>query len=319
MQCRPFRTFRKVFALGFVPPRFLNPVTRSVSSAMSFAVSNLSAVSSGSLWHDAFYRLVPVANPPALARALREWAQGLTGCLWVAPEGLNGVLAGSEPVLAHFQQRLSQDATWAPLFAGLQFKRSACRTAPFGRLKVMCCAELLPLTLPPAAQPSTSSGTASALSPAAWRGLLQQDDVVVLDNRNSFEFRLGRFRGAIDPQVKNFRDFPAYVSDRMPAWLAQGKRVAMYCTGGIRCDKTSAWLQGQGLVVHSLEGGILNYFAQVPGAHREWEGECFVFDNRIALNVQLQETDTTAEAVYTAPQDAWRLARAQRLGGMPSR
>ncbi|MES2887101.1 MAG: rhodanese-like domain-containing protein [Pseudomonadota bacterium] len=285
---------------------------------MSSAVSNTGAIPDEALWHDAFYRLGPVANPQALASHLRGWAEGLTGCLWVAPEGVNGVLAGSEPALAHFRQQLSQDTPWAPLFAGLNFKRSACRTPPFGRLKVMCCAELLPLSLPPSRNPLAGPGAGLALSPDAWRELLRQDDVVLLDNRNSFEFRLGRFRGAIDPQVENFRDFPAYVRERLPAWQAEGKRVAMYCTGGIRCDKTNAWLQNQGLEVFTLEGGILHYLAQTPDAHREWEGECFVFDNRIALDAQLQETGTTADAVYTAPQDAWRLARARRLGGKAS-
>lgn len=278
---------------------------------MSHPVSESSVSSCAPLWHDAFYRLTSVADPLALANALRSWAAELTGCLWVAPEGLNGALAGAAPDLARFQQRLSQDPTWGPVFAGLQFKRSACRTPPFGRLKVMSGASLLPLPLPLVTTALPAAG--ASLSPRAWRDLLQQDDVVVLDNRNSFEYRLGRFRGAIDPQVENFRDFPAYVQEHLPAWRAEGKRVAMYCTGGIRCDKTSAWLKAQGIAVHTLEGGILNYLSQLPDAEREWEGECFVFDNRIALDVRLQETDTTAPAVYTDPKDAWRLERALRL------
>lgn len=152
------------------------------------------------------------------------------------------------------------------------------------------------------------------MDPLAWRALLDRDDVVVLDNRNSFEYRLGRFRGAIDPGVRNFRDFPAYVEAHAAQWKAEGKRVAMYCTGGIRCDKTSGWMSGLGLDVLRLEGGILNYFAQVPDAERDWSGECFVFDNRIALDTHLQETETTLEQVYgDDPADAWRLARARRL------
>ena len=269
------------------------------------------------LWHDAFYRLVPIADPRDLAQALSHWAQGLLGCLWVAPEGVNGVLAGTERQLALFQSLLNQDPQWSPVLGGMAFKRSACRSAPFQRLKVMCHDSLLPLDLP---RPEGSGATlsapeASSLSPHAWRELIRQDDVLVLDNRNSFEFRLGRFKGAIDPQVKNFRDFPAYVNEHMPAWQAQGRRVAMYCTGGIRCDKTSAWLQSQGLTVYSLEGGILNYFAQMPDAEQDWEGECFVFDNRIALDTRLRETSTSAEQVFDAPEEAWRLARAKRHEG----
>jgi UPF0176 protein len=274
-------------------------------------------LSSDPLWHDAFYRLVPLAEPAALAGLLRVWAQGLTGCLWVAPEGLNGVLAGRAEALAAFQRQLLGDPRFGPLFDGLAFKRSACRTAPFGRLKVMCHDSLLPLALPavpgPVADDEGPVPPPSLLSPPAWRELIRQDDVVVLDNRNSFEHRLGRFKGALNPAVPNFRDFPAYVRENLPGWQAAGKRVAMYCTGGIRCDKTSAWLRDCGLTVYSLEGGILNYLAQMPDAQADWEGECFVFDNRIALDARLQETDTTAEAVYDAPEDAWRLARARRL------
>jgi UPF0176 protein len=153
-----------------------------------------------------------------------------------------------------------------------------------------------------------------ALTPSQWRDMLQQDDVVVLDNRNSFEFKLGRFKGAIDPGVQHFRDFPRYVEEHLPEWQAQGKRVAMYCTGGIRCEKTSAWLHQRGVEVMELEGGILNYFQQLPDADREWQGECFVFDNRVALDTHLKETGTTPEQVYqNEPDGQWRINRARRL------
>jgi UPF0176 protein len=144
--------------------------------------------------------------------------------------------------------------------------------------------------------------------------LIKDPDVVLLDNRNSFEFRLGHFAGAVDPGVANFRDFPAYVQAHAAQWQAQGQRVAMYCTGGIRCEKTSAWMQGMGLPVYQLDGGILNYFQQMPDAQQDWHGECFVFDNRVALDTRLNETATTLEDVYQAtPDGAWRLARARRL------
>jgi UPF0176 protein len=138
---------------------------------------------------------------------------------------------------------------------------------------------------------------------------------VLIDNRNSFEFRLGRFKGAVDPQVDNFRDFAAYVCEQAPAWLEAGRPVAMYCTGGIRCEKTSAWMQGLGLEVWQLEGGVLNYLQSLPDAEREWEGDCFVFDNRLALDRQLQPAAISVEQVYRAelPDEAWRLARARRL------
>ena len=146
--------------------------------------------------------------------------------------------------------------------------------------------------------------------------LITEDDVVLLDNRNSFEFRLGRFKNAIDPHVTNFRDFPKYIEAHASQWKAEGKRVAMYCTGGIRCEKTSAWMQDMDIPVIQLEGGILNYFAQMPDAEKDWEGECFVFDNRIALDTKLHETATTLDDVYGAePDGEWRIRRAKELDG----
>jgi UPF0176 protein len=161
---------------------------------------------------------------------------------------------------------------------------------------------------------------ATHLNPAAWRELLTDKDVVVLDNRNRFEWRLGHFQGAIDPGVDNFRDFAKLVRTQAPLWKSCGQRVAMYCTGGIRCEKTGVWMREElGLEVFQLDGGILNYLqhtaAQSDEADDPWRGECFVFDNRIALDAHLRETATTAEQVYdaTQPDEAWRLARARRL------
>jgi UPF0176 protein len=137
--------------------------------------------------------------------------------------------------------------------------------------------------------------------------------VVVLDNRNHFEYRLGHFIGAINPQVEHFRDFAQYVEQHAPEWKARGQKVAMYCTGGIRCEKTSGWMQSLGLDVAQLEGGVLQYFQSNPNAHTDWQGECFVFDNRVALDTGLKETATTDRDVYTESGEQWRLERAQRL------
>jgi UPF0176 protein len=199
---------------------------------------------------------------------------------------------------------------------GMPFKHSACTTPPFGRIKVSVKPEIVALGLPEAAEfPAPDEDDASHVSPAAWRELLQRKDVVVLDNRNHFEVRLGRFNGAVDPQVHNFRDFVAHVQTHAPAWRAAGRTVAMYCTGGIRCDKTAPWMRSLGLDVKQLDGGILNHFAQIADAERDWVGECYVFDRRVALDTRLQETATTAEQVYDPrhPDEAWRLQRARQL------
>jgi len=268
------------------------------------------------LVHTAFYRFTPLADPAAAAVTLRELAAELFGAITVASEGLNGAVAGSPAAVRAFEAALQRADVLGGAFAGMPFKHSACITPPYARLKVLVKPEIVALGLPGAAAlqlPDAEDD--SHLSPQQWRELLQRDDTVLLDNRNHFEFRLGHFKGAADPEVRHFRDFVAYVEAHAPAWRAAARPVAMYCTGGIRCDKTAPWLRSLGLQVMQLDGGILNYFQQLPDAGHDWEGECFVFDKRIALDPALQETATTAEQVFDEadPGEAWRLARARRL------
>ncbi|HTN66992.1 MAG TPA: rhodanese-like domain-containing protein [Burkholderiaceae bacterium] len=264
------------------------------------------------LFHIAFYKFAALPDPDAVAAHLRELTRDLTGSILVAQEGINGVLAGSAAALDVFEQALRNDAIFERRFADIVFKRSGCKTAPFHRIKVHVKKEIVALGV--AGETIAGKGAGMDVSPADWRRLIAADDVVLIDNRNSFEFRLGRFKGAVDPEVANFRDFPAYLAAQAPTWKAEGKRVAMYCTGGIRCEKTSAALTELGIDIYQLEGGILNYFQAMPDAEQDWEGECFVFDNRIALDTKLQETATTAEDVYAGAADGeWRLARARRL------
>jgi UPF0176 protein len=267
------------------------------------------------LLHTAFYKFTPLPHPEQVAALLRELVSqqrvdGLTGSILVATEGINGMLAGAPEAVNRIEEALLQDPAFAGAFAGMVFKRSACTTRPFGKMKVHVKKEIVPLGI----EGVDARRTGINVSPQDWRELIKEPDLVLLDNRNSFEYRLGHFEGAIDPQVANFRDFPAYVRAHAPEWKAQGKRVAMYCTGGVRCEKTSAWMLDMDLPVYQLEGGILNYFQQMPDAQQDWRGECFVFDNRVALDTRLQETARTLEDVYLAePDGAWRLARARRL------
>jgi UPF0176 protein len=307
-----------------------------------------------SLLHSAFYRFVHLPDPEAAARELRGLglALGLGGSVAVAAEGVNGTVAGPAVQVEELEQQLRTGAALQGTLRGLTFKRSTCSQPPFGRFKVSVKPEIVALGLPSDGQASPvelpDERDASHLSPAAWRRLLAEGRAVVLDNRNHFEFRLGHFRGAVDPGVHHFRDFVRYVEQHAPSWRAQGRPVAMYCTGGIRCDKTAPWMRSLGLEVFQLEGGILNYLQQAQGeagsegterdesADRRqpsfeskghardatpsdllaaWQGECFVFDRRIALDAQLRETGTTAEQVFDPahPDEAWRLQRARRL------
>ncbi|WP_431100787.1 rhodanese-related sulfurtransferase [Roseateles noduli] len=262
--------------------------------------------------HSSFYKFVRLDETGALAQRLRDvndaLGRAIGGNLLLAPEGITGAIGGLPQALDAYEAALRAE----PPFADLHFKRSFCATRPFTLLKVHEKPELVAFGLDGVTGLADTRDT--HVSPREWRELIRRDDVVVLDNRNHFEFELGHFDGAIDPGVRHFRDFPAYIDAHADAWQREGKTVAMYCTGGIRCEKLSGWMTARGLTVRQLDGGILNYFEQMPDADADWRGECFVFDKRIAIDTHRRETATTAEEVYgDDPAEAWRLARAKRL------
>jgi UPF0176 protein len=267
------------------------------------------------LTHSSFYKFVPLADPDAVVEVLRELVAPLTGSILVAEEGISGALAAPFGPLQVFEHAVQHDPRLHGAFTGMAFKHSACATKPFWKVRVHRKKEIVALGVDGVSGVTREQTDHTHVSPQQWRELIARDDVVVIDNRNHFEYRLGRFKNAIDPKVDNFRDFPSYLQAQAPQWKAEGKRVAMYCTGGIRCEKTSAWMQNDlGLEVFQLDGGIVSYFQALPDADRDWEGECFVFDNRVAIDTQLRETPTTATQVYSdAPDEAWRLVRAKRL------
>jgi UPF0176 protein len=260
------------------------------------------------LLHSSFYRFTPMPDPTGFAEWLRERGAALRlgGVVLVAEEGLSAAVAGEADAVLAFEAEVQA----RPGLAGLRVKHNACERRPFSRLKVSVKREIVAFGVP-GVSAAEGEGRSTHVNPQRWRELLADPDTVVLDNRNSFEFKLGRFRGAIDPGVAHFRDFPAYVEAHRDEW--QGKTVAMYCTGGIRCEKTAAWMQERGLKVAQLDGGILNFLESFPDAAADWQGDCYVFDKRIAIDPAGRETGIKAEAVFTDPADAWRLARAKRL------
>jgi UPF0176 protein len=233
------------------------------------------------LFHDAFYRFVRVTDPESFVTHLERTCleAGVLGSILIASEGINGMLCGSSEQLQRVRDHLEADSR----FAAMTYKRTVCTAQVFKRLKIKRRKEIVPLGLE-GVDATTHRGV--DISPEQWRNLLKREDVIVIDNRNSFEFQLGRFKGAINPGVDNFRDFAAYLESKLPEW--QGKQIAMYCTGGIRCEKTTAWLAQRGLEVWQLEGGILNYFQCIPNAELDYEGTCFVFDERRELDTQNQ-------------------------------
>ena len=225
------------------------------------------------IWHDAFYKFVRIEDPLKTIAWFEAACKnaGVLGNILVAHEGINGMLAGTEEQLQVFRDALAGDTQ----FEGMIYKRTPCSKMPFKRLKVRLKKEIVPLGLEDV---DATSKTGINLSPEAWREFIQRDDVVLIDNRNSFEYEIGHFKKAIDPGVQHFRKFAEYIEENLPHW--EGKDIAMYCTGGIRCEKTTAWLADKGLQVYQLEGGILNYFMQISDANKDYEGSCFVFDDR---------------------------------------
>ena len=270
--------------------------------------------------HIAFYRFVAIADPHRVVEQLKRAAQALLGTVLVASEGINGTLAGAPGDLDAFELSLTQGVEFAGLFTGMRFQRTMCARDPFAKLKIRVRPEIVDVGVPS----FDANGEGIDVSPAEWDALIEQEDVVLLDNRNHFEYTLGHFTGAIDPGVFNYRDFANYIEQNLPAWQKNGKRIAMYCTGGIRCEKTSQWLAAQGVQALQLQGGVLNYLRHKQSLKQSspqtsnsqaWQGDCFVFDNRMTLNSQLQEKAVDPAQVYTHERDAWRLNRARRLEG----
>jgi UPF0176 protein len=225
----------------------------------------------------AFYKFVAIANPAGLGETLRAAAReaGIRGTILVAPEGINATVAGPDAAIRGFLSTLRADAR----FAGLVAKESFADEPPFKRLKVRLKREIVTLRRPEA-DPSRRVGT--YVKPEHWNDLVNDPDVLLVDTRNAYEVGIGTFKGAIDPKTRAFSEFPDFVE----ANLDPGKhpRVAMFCTGGIRCEKASAYLLSRGFSeVYHLEGGILKYLETVPPEQSLWQGECFVFDERVAL------------------------------------
>ncbi|MEZ5114471.1 MAG: rhodanese-like domain-containing protein [Nocardioidaceae bacterium] len=237
----------------------------------------------------AFYRFVAIEDVTGLCQRLEELASDLLGTVLVAPEGVNGMLAGpASRSMTSWSGPAMTPGRHA--FDGITTKATTYERHPFSRLKIKAKAEIVPLGISDLDMPSPGRRRrAHRRTPKEWRELIKRDDVVLIDNRNSFEYETGHFAGAIDPGITNFRDFADYVLTHAEQWRESGTKVAMYCTGGIRCEKSSPWMQDLGLEVYQLQGGILNYFAQIPDADADYLGECFVFDNRITLDTKLAD------------------------------
>jgi UPF0176 protein len=225
----------------------------------------------------ALYQFVALPDFRSLRQPIMDacHARGIRGSLLLAPEGINGTLAGSPEAVGEFLDELRRDDRLQSLEARLSYANSP----PFSRLKVKLKQEIVTMGTP-GVDPTRSVGT--YVEPEEWNRLLEDPEVVVVDTRNDYEVAIGSFRGARNPGLGSFREFPAWLRGQFGG--AQPPAVAMFCTGGIRCEKSTAFLRGEGLDdVYHLKGGILGYLERVPPERSLWEGACFVFDERVSV------------------------------------
>ncbi len=233
----------------------------------------------------ALYHFIPFADPAALRQPLLDLclAEGIRGTLLLAREGINGTIAGPrtgiDRVLAHIRS--------LPGCAALEWKESTATRMPFGRMKVRLKSEIVTMGQPDI-DPRRAVGR--YVLPQDWNDLIRQPDVAVIDTRNDYEVAIGTFEGAIDPGTRTFRDFPAWWAQNAARF--HNKRIAMFCTGGIRCEKSTNFLLQQGVAeVYHLKGGILRYLEDVPEETSAWKGQCFVFDQRVSVGHGLVQGD----------------------------
>ena len=229
----------------------------------------------------ALYQFTPFAEHSALQAPLLGCcrAAGVKGTLLLAQEGINGTIAGSDAGIAAVLDHIRA----LPGCADLEVKFSRAPALPFHRMKVRLKREIVTMGQPNI-DPLGSVGT--YVPPADWNALIADPGTIVIDTRNDYEVAIGTFKGAIDPQTASFREFPEWFRARRDALLGQGQapKVAMFCTGGIRCEKSTAFLKAEGVEeVYHLQGGILKYLEEVPPEDSLWQGECFVFDQRVSV------------------------------------
>lgn len=235
----------------------------------------------------AFYQFAALPDYRELREPLRGFCADLSlkGSVLLAEEGINGTIAGAPEAIDAFAHQLADGDMFGGRLNNLELKFSTAEAMPFGRLKVRLKREIVTLG-DAAADPTRQVGT--YVDARQWNALISAPGTLVLDTRNAFEVAMGTFEGAVDPDIKSFGQFKDFAAERLDP--AKHRRIAMFCTGGIRCEKASALLLARGFAeVYHLKGGILRYLEEVPEAQSRWRGECFVFDERVALGHGLRE------------------------------
>tara|TARA_B100000674_G_scaffold81681_1_gene56654 strand:+ start:198 stop:1139 length:942 start_codon:yes stop_codon:yes gene_type:complete len=232
----------------------------------------------------AFYSFTNLSNLTQLQEDINEFLQkrDIKGTVLLASEGINGTLAGLELSIDEFKNFLKSKN----LYEAQNYKTSKCEQDPFPRLKIKLKDEIVTLGNK-LADPKKIVG--EYVQPEDWNQLISDEEVMVLDTRNTYEYSIGSFNNAIQPETTNFREFPEWLEQLELSGIDKNKRVAMFCTGGIRCEKASSLMKSKGFKnIYHLQGGILNYLEKINEGESLWNGECFVFDDRVAVNHKLQ-------------------------------
>ena len=230
----------------------------------------------------ALYKFTRLDDFEEIQGSLKIFLESLNirGTLLLAKEGVNGTISGDNDSIMKSLDYLQKDER----LVGLEYKFSYSEKPPFKRLKVKLKKEIVTLGVSNI-DPIFSSGT--YVKPADWNELVNDPDVILIDTRNNYEFEIGSFKGSINPNTETFREFPAYTKNNLEKY--RDKKIAMFCTGGIRCEKSTAYLKSKGFEnVFHLQGGILKYLEEVKEDESLWEGECFVFDDRVAVKHNLE-------------------------------
>lgn len=228
----------------------------------------------------AFYQFTAIDDPVKLKATLQSFMveRHIKGTLILALEGINATIAGSRIAITEFRDLLLNDGR----FNRLEYKESLAENNPFKKLKIHCKKEIVTMGLTHV--DGLSSG--NYVAPKDWNDLIQDPNVTVLDVRNDFEVKMGTFNNSINPKTKIFSEFPNFVRDNLSP--EKNPKIAMSCTGGIRCEKASAYMKTLGFEVFHLKGGILQYLEDVPKEQSLWQGECFVFDERVSVDHDLK-------------------------------
>ena len=240
-----------------------------------------------SFFTTAFYHFITLNDIKHLRPIIQSYCDKtlIKGTILLANEGINGTISGEEKNILAFHEFIKYDLIFAKAFEGLEYKGSWSNKNPFYRMKVRLKKEIVTLGIP---EVSPTKKVGNYVKPEDWNSLISNPDITVIDARNGYEVDIGTFKNAINPKTSSFRELPKYIKNNLSP--KKTKKVAMFCTGGIRCEKASSYMLEEGFEeVYHLQGGILKYLETIPEAESLWQGECFVFDQRVAVTNELKQ------------------------------